>query len=185
MATRILILGDFHIPSRAYWIPEALELEVKKDRYDVILCTGDLTSEDVIAWLEGLGGKVYVVRGNMDYIKLPPYAIVEVERLKIGVYHGAGIHPRGDVSKLALKAKQLGVDILATGHTHYPEAVIIKEQKVVIVNPGSATGAWGGDERATLIPSFVVMNVDGRRIEIQIKEVEDSSVRVIKHEFEL
>ncbi|RLF07772.1 MAG: YfcE family phosphodiesterase [Thermoprotei archaeon] len=185
MTTNVLAIGDFHIPSRARWIPDALEREVTKDKYDIVLCTGDLTSEAVITWLEKLGKEIYVVRGNMDHLKLPAHAVIDVEQLKIGVYHGAGIYPRGDIPKLTMKAKQLGVDVLVTGHTHYPQVVMVKEHKVVIVNPGSATGAWGGDERASLIPSFAVMQVDKRNLRVQVKEVKPHGIEVAKYEFTL
>ncbi|MHC1628283.1 MAG: YfcE family phosphodiesterase [Candidatus Nezhaarchaeales archaeon] len=185
MTTSILAIGDFHIPSRARWIPEALEREVIKDKYDIVLCTGDLTSEAVIAWLKKLGKEVYVVRGNMDHLKLPVHTVVDVEQLRVGVYHGAGIYPRGDIAKLTIKAKQLGVDVLVTGHTHYPQVVMVEEHKIVIVNPGSATGAWGGDERASLIPSFAVMHVNKRKLEIQVKEVKSHGVETTKYEFTL
>lgn len=177
MTVKALAIGDFHIPSRSYWIPESVELEVKKERYDLVLCTGDLTSEDVIYWLERLGGKVYVVRGNMDHLRLPTSISVKVEELRVGLYHGAGVYPRGDVAKLTAKARQMGVDILVTGHTHYPEVVMVEGEGILIVNPGSATGAWGGDERATMIPSFAVLTVDSRRVEVKIKEVLDGDVR--------
>ena len=148
MAKRVLAIGDFHIPERADWVPRMLEDEVTKKSYDLVLCTGDLTSEDVLAWLKELAPEVHVVRGNMDYLRLPLQVVIAVEGLRIGVYHGAGVHPRGDLAKLALKAKQLGVEVLATGHTHYPKVALVREQEVVIVNPGSATGVWA----ATLEP---------------------------------
>lgn len=185
MPTRVLAIGDFHIPSRARWIPKPLEDDVKREIWDVVLCTGDLTSEDVIDWLKSLSSRVYIVKGNMDYLKLPSTAIVDVEGLRIGVFHGAGIHPRGDVAKLTMRAKQLGVDVLVTGHTHFPQVVYVEDHKLVIINPGSATGAWGGDERATLTPSYAKMLVDNRSLSIEVREFEAGRVKVSSYKFEL
>ena len=185
MVKRALAIGDFHIPERADWISRELEGEVTKKSYDLVLCTGDLTSEDVLAWLRGLAPEVHVVRGNMDYLRLPLQVVVAVEGLRIGVYHGAGVHPRGDLVKLALKAKQLGVEVLVTGHTHYPKVALVREQEVVIVNPGSATGVWGGDARASLTPSFAIMEVSGRGLVVEVKELRDLRFEVARFEFRL
>ena len=185
MVKRALIIGDFHIPERAYWIPKELEAEIAKSRYDLAFCTGDLTGEDVLMWLKKLAPEVYVVKGNMDYLKLPPQVVIVVEDLKVGVYHGSGVYPRGDLAKLAVKAKQLGVDVLVTGHTHYPQVALVREQSVVIVNPGSATGVWGGDVRASLTPSFAVMIVDKRGLLVEVKELKGSRFEVERFEFQL
>jgi len=185
MVKRALAIGDFHIPERADWISRELEDEVTKKSYDLVLCTGDLTSEDVLAWLRGLAPEVHVVRGNMDYLRLPLQVVVAVEGLRIGVYHGAGVHPRGDLAKLALKAKQLGVEVLVTGHTHYPKVALVREQEVVVVNPGSATGVWGGDARASLTPSFAIMEVSGRDLVVEVKELRDLRFEVARFEFRL
>ncbi len=185
MAKRALVIGDFHIPERADWIPRELEDEVVKRSYDVVLCTGDLTSEGVLSWLKGLAPEVHVVRGNMDYLRLPVQAVVVVEGLRVGVHHGTGVHPRGDLVKLALKAKQLGVEVLATGHTHYPQVALVREQSVVIVNPGSATGVWGGDVRASLTPSFATMEVSQRSLVVEVKELKGSKIETSRFAFRL
>ncbi|MCC6042311.1 MAG: YfcE family phosphodiesterase [Candidatus Verstraetearchaeota archaeon] len=185
MAKRALAIGDFHIPERADWVPRELEDEVGRRDYDVVFCTGDLTSEDVLTWLKGLASEVYVVRGNMDYLRLPVQVTVTIEGLRVGVHHGSGVHPRGDVAKLALKAEQLGVEVLVTGHTHYPQVALVRERGVVIVNPGSATGVWGGDARASLTPSFATMEVSGRSLVVEVKELRGSKFEVSKFEFHL
>jgi len=185
MAKRALAIGDFHIPERADWVPRELEEEVAKEDYDLVFCTGDLTSEDVLAWLRGLAPEVHVVRGNMDYLRLPVQVVVAVEGLRVGVHHGTGVYPRGDLAKLALKAKQLGVEVLVTGHTHYPQVAIVREQRVVVVNPGSATGVWGGDARASLTPSFATMEVSGGSLLVEVKEFKGSKFEVTRLEFHL
>lgn len=185
MTKKILVLGDFHIPERAYWIPKEVEEEIVKERYDMVFCTGDLTAGDLLPWLQRLAPEVYAVKGNMDYLRLPLQLVVNVEGLKVGLYHGAGVHPRGDPVKLAIKAKQLNAEVLVTGHTHYPYVTFVEEHGIVIVNPGSATGVWGGDERASLTPSFAIMSINNRELIVELKELRDSQFEVEKYQFKL
>ncbi|GLJ50590.1 hypothetical protein SUGI_1077660 [Cryptomeria japonica] len=48
--------------------------------------------------------------------------------------------PWGDLDSLAMLQRQLDVDILITGHTHQFKAY--KHEGGVVINPGSATGAY-------------------------------------------
>ncbi|CAI5504615.1 unnamed protein product [Closterium sp. Naga37s-1] len=48
--------------------------------------------------------------------------------------------PWGDVESLAMLQRQMGVDILITGHTHRFKAY--RHQGRLLINPGSATGAY-------------------------------------------
>ena len=78
------------------------------------------------------------VHGNMDdaalCAALPERAVVEAERLRIGLIHDAGPtagrHER-------LRGWFPGCDLVAYGHTHQPEATL--DEGVWIVNPGSPT----------------------------------------------
>ncbi|MFS8027240.1 putative phosphodiesterase metallo-dependent phosphatase [Helianthus anomalus] len=46
----------------------------------------------------------------------------------------------GDLDSLVMLQRQLDVDILVTGHTHLFNAY--KHKAGVVINPGSATGAY-------------------------------------------
>ena len=61
-------------------------------------------------------------------------------QFKIGLAHGHQIAPWGDPESLASLQRQLGVDILITGHTHKFEAY--EHDGKFFINPGSATGAY-------------------------------------------
>lgn len=61
-------------------------------------------------------------------------------QFKIGLAHGHQIVPWGDAEALASLQRQLGVDILITGHTHKFEAY--EHDGKFFINPGSATGAY-------------------------------------------
>lgn len=66
--------------------------------------------------------------------------MVTVGQFKIGLAHGHQIVPWGDPESLASLQRQLGVDILITGHTHKFEAY--EHDGKFFINPGSATGAY-------------------------------------------
>lgn len=70
----------------------------------------------------------------------PEQKVVTVGQFKIGLAHGHQIVPWGDPESLASLQRQLGVDILITGHTHKFEAY--EHDGKFFINPGSATGAY-------------------------------------------
>ncbi len=175
---RILVLSDTHIPERALKIPDEIITFLKRG-VDLIVHAGDLTGESVLNTLKSFG-KVVVVRGNMDYLPLPKQETFEVGNIKFGVYHGHGVYPRGDRKQLTEIAFEMGVDVLITGHTHSPD---VYEGDVLILNPGSATGAWGGGGGSG-IPSFMVLNVEGREITVDLYEIRDK-LSLKRFKFEL
>jgi len=153
---RVLITGDTHIPDRAERVNPVVEAGLRLfGSFDYVLFTGDLTSRGIMDWLSKLGGRIYIVRGNMDYLPLPRKHVIEVEGWTIGLIHGDSVHPRGDPTGLTRLAQELGVSILVTGHTH--EAFIKPgvRRDILLVNPGSLTGVWSGGG-GSLIPSFMV-----------------------------
>uniref|UniRef100_UPI00384EB41B YfcE family phosphodiesterase n=1 Tax=Methanobrevibacter smithii TaxID=2173 RepID=UPI00384EB41B len=77
------------------------------------------------------------IQGNMDRaagIILPNAKVIEAEGIKIGIAHGE-VYPRADTQQLLYLAKQLGADILVTGHSHQPK--IEQIDGVLLLNPGS------------------------------------------------
>jgi len=157
VAMKFLILGDTHIPQRASKIPEEFEKLFKSLDYDAVICTGDLTSESVLKYLKNLSGDVYVVKGNMDTLPLPESEIIEVGRVGIGVIHGYQVYPRGDREQLQDIGLDMGVDILVSGHTHTPD---VYRGRIVLLNPGSATGVWGGGAVGEILPAFMHVEVE-------------------------
>ena len=166
---RILVLSDTHIPERASKIPDEI-IPFLKD-CDQIVHAGDLTDEIVLNQLKSFGDLI-VVKGNMDYLDLPRQRLFDVEGIRFGVYHGHGIHPRGDRKQLTEIALNLGVDVLLTGHTHRFD---VYKGDVLILNPGSATGAWGG-EGGTGVPSFMVLNVEEGGITVDLYEIKEKLI---------
>ncbi len=166
---RIVILSDTHIPERASKIPDEIISFMRK--CDLIVHAGDLTDENVLKQLKSFGDLV-VVRGNMDYLNLPRKEEFEIEGIKFGVFHGQGVYPRGNRKQLTEIALDMGVDVLITGHTHRSD---VYKGDVLILNPGSATGAWGGSSEGGN-PSFIVLEVKGE-ITVDLYEIRGKAKR--------
>ncbi len=154
---RILVIGDTHVPDRADEIPTPIK-EFIRQGYDILVFTGDATTKEILSEITKMSGAdiVYAVRGNMDYLKLPLQEVFTVKGIKFGVIHGHGVYPRGDRKKLEEMAVKMGVDVLISGHTHRYD---VYEGKVILLNPGSATGVWSGGN-ASMIPSAMCVEVD-------------------------
>jgi hypothetical protein len=90
------------------------------------------------------------------------------------------IIPWGDLDSLAMLQRQLDVDILITGHTHQFKAY--KHEGGVIINPGSATGAFSSITY-DVNPSFVLMDIDGLRVVVYVYELIEGVVKVDKIDF--
>lgn len=162
----ILLIGDFHIPDRAPDIPSEIWQEIQTFKFNLILCTGDLTDSKVFSKLESLAS-VRNVRGNMDSYfgvrDFPDSLMIDLQNCRIGLIHGSGVHPRGDPEQLCRIAQKMQVEILVSGHTHAQSALLHKN--ILLLNPGSATGCWGGGP-ATGLPSFQVLDEQNDEIKI-------------------
>lgn len=104
---------------------------------EVLIHLGDNTN-DCDALNKEFKGMVYGVSGNCDYFtKYPLEEIVEVLDKKILITHGHVYEVKFGLGALIKRAKELQVDMVLFGHTH--EAIIIEEDNIIIMNPGSAS----------------------------------------------
>ncbi|RLE55771.1 MAG: YfcE family phosphodiesterase [Thermoprotei archaeon] len=169
MVAKALVIGDFHIPTRAKYIPTPIREVIERNGFDYVLCTGDFVVEETREYVRKAGRNFIAVRGNMDYIEdLPARAVVEIEGFRVGLTHGSEVYPRGDVRKLARIAEEMNVDILIHGHTHVlsiQEVALSNGRKVLLVNPGSATGVYSGGG-GSLIPSYVIMEFTQSEVQV-------------------
>lgn len=178
MTTQLLVLGDTHIPDRALRVPVLLERVIESGKpWDIVVFTGDLTESSVASWVKSLGRQVYIVRGNMDYLPLPKTAVFEVEDYRMGVHHGDGVYPRGDLLKLSKIASSIGVNVLFTGHTHSDFVGVSRDRARLVVNPGSLTGVWGGGG-GSYIPSFAALTVEAGFIRVDTYKLAVNRVTV-------
>mgnify|MGYP001033636489 FL=1 len=182
---RLLVIGDTHIPERAPEIPQLMLNTIKQNNFDLVLSTGDLTHERVFEYLKKLGKKVYAVRGNMDHLRFPESEKLKVESITIGLIHGDQVFPRGNIDQLTETASEMDVDVLISGHTHRLSIDEIKlgKTKILLLNPGSATGVWGGGP-ASYVPSFMILEVENERKKVHAYELINDKLEAHTYIFE-
>lgn len=168
---KIVVIGDFHIPSRAKKIPDWIVGKIIEEKPDMIACTGDLESEDTLSFLHSLA-KTKCVSGNMDWLDLPDHQEFEVGDIRIGLIHGKGIVPRGDINQLNRFAEMMRANILIHGHTHKLSTELAYGR--LFVNPGTATGVWGGATGGEP-QSFIIIEINGKHIIVR-KFVDEKEV---------
>ncbi|MDO5851261.1 MAG: YfcE family phosphodiesterase [Methanobacteriaceae archaeon] len=127
------VISDTHIPYRAKNIPDEV-FDIFKD-VELIIHAGDIETKEVINKLEEIA-PVVAVLGNMDNLNLNESEVIKINEISIGIIHG-NIYPRGDTQQLCYIAKELGVKILISGHTH--QAMISEVDDILLLNPGSPT----------------------------------------------
>ena len=156
------LISDTHIPDRMKELPKKV-FEAFKD-VEMILHAGDVTSQKVIEKLEEIA-PVTAIQGNTDRIvglNLPKTAVVEAEELKIGIIHGE-VYPRADTQQLHYLAKQLGVDILVSGHSHQPK--VEKVEDVLLINPGSPTVPRLADR------TVMILEINKKEVDVELVKV--------------
>ena len=175
---RILIIGDTHIPDRADRIDPRILADIESEKpYDYVIFSGDFTCGEILDWIKGLGREVYYVRGNMDYLPLPKTRVFQIGDIKVGVHHGDGVYPRGDIKKLSRIAEKLGVNMLISGHTHSPFIKLSDDSRILHVNPGSLTGVWGGGG-GLMVPTYIKAYLIGNSIEFRLYILDHSGLRI-------
>lgn len=177
---RILCIGDSHIPIRARDLPKQIYNKIddltKTELYDYTLFTGDIINFPKLINFLKLKTKMtfFTVLGNMDYYyghrDAPTYQKLDLtfedhDKMAIGLTHGAQIKPRGDRDQLENLAIEKGYNILVSGHTH-KEEYNLTNNGILLINPGSATGAWSFISSG--IPSFIELNINERTQEIHV-----------------
>ena len=195
----ILVIGDSHIPRRAKSIPiqicDILEKSILNGKFDYTLFTGDVVNAPkFMEYLKRITKtELLVVVGNMDYYggnqNAPLHQRIEIsletkEKFTIGLTHGHQVNPRGDHAQLGSLAIDNNYNILISGHTH-KEDVFLTKDGVLIVNPGSVTGAWSFV--ASRNPSIIVLILNEKTGEINVfmryYEIKSSELREKKFSF--
>lgn len=152
--TRLALVSDTHVPSRARRIPERIRTRVR--RADRVVHAGDFDSADALASVRELAdGDLTAVAGNTDpaALDLPEIAILDVAGVTFVVTHGTG-PVRGYGERVAETVRREADDaaVGVSGHTH--EVLDERVDGVRLLNPGSATGAAPAD-RATMMTATV------------------------------
>ncbi|GFH31147.1 vacuolar protein sorting-associated protein 29 [Haematococcus lacustris] len=121
---------------------------LKPGKIHSILCVGNLCSKSVLDYLRSIASDVTLVQGDFDEFTSPEYTVVTRGDFRIGLIHGHQVVPAGERASLSLLHRQLGVDILVTGHTH--------EHKV----------------------GFVLLDVDGPKATVYMYQLQAGKVKV-------
>ncbi|CAA7031225.1 unnamed protein product [Microthlaspi erraticum] len=177
----VLALGDLHVPHRAADLPPKFKSMLVPGKIQHIICTGNLCIKEIHDYLKTICPDLHIVRGEFDEdARYPENKTLTIGQFKLGLCHGHQVIPWGDLDSLAMLQRQLDVDILVTGHTH--QFTAYKHEGGVVINPGSATGAYSSINQ-DVNPSFVLMDIDGLRVVVYVYELIDGEVKVDKIDF--
>ncbi|TFH22207.1 metallophosphoesterase [Candidatus Bathyarchaeota archaeon] len=140
VARTVGVISDTHVPKRARCIPKRV-FEIFQG-VDYIIHAGDLVELAMMDELEQIA-PVLAVRGNSDGLDvakaLPKFDSLKFFDWKIGVIHDQNNLDRLD--SMSEIAKANGFNVFVYGHTHI--ANILREGKILYVNPGSPTDPAG------------------------------------------
>ena len=160
MSTRVVLLGDTHLPRFGRRLPAPL-LDALRTA-DRILHAGDHTDPFVLDLLETFA-PTDAVAGNNDppalHARLGEARTVVVEGVRIGLTHGhAGrgrTTPERALNTFATADPAVGA--VAFGHSHIP--MIERRDGIWLLNPGSPT-----DRRRQPTFSFLRLEIDGAEL---------------------
>ena len=170
----IAVISDSHIPKRAEKIPE--EFHEKLEKADTAVHCGDFETEEKHGELKEKYD-IIGVKGNCDFFDIQASEKFQASSIEFGVYHGAGITPRGHHPTLVQTAETLEVDVLFHGHTHQEE--IAETSGKILLNPGTCTGVGGGSS-SKKNPTMMTVEASQDELEVKIfeKNRESGEIRV-------
>lgn len=159
---KIAIISDSHNMNSAIQAVKPYLSDV-----DMVLHLGD-GAPNVEEITKGFKGDVYAVKGNCDFgTEYPSERIVEVLDKKILMCHGHHYHVKMELNTIFYRAKELGVDIVLFGHSHF--SIIEKQENVLLMNPGSIFNGTGKFHR-----SLGYLEIEeGRDVVAYIKEIKE------------
>ncbi|DBA68004.1 hypothetical protein WJX79_002108 [Trebouxia sp. C0005] len=176
----VLCIGDLHIPHRATDLPAKFKQLLVPGKIHHSLCPGNICTKEIHDYLKTVCADMHVTKGDFDEDgSYPEDKVLKIGDFRIGMVHGHQIVPSGSKERLAFLARQMDVDILVTGHTHEFKADCIEGR--LLINPGSATGAFNS-LHDKVVPSFVLMDITGKKATLYVYEMKDSEMAVTKIE---
>ncbi len=98
------------------------------------------------------------VLGNNDYLKLPIYRVIEVDKHRFLLTHGHRFL-RNDLNTLLYLAKENNCDVVLYGHTHIFSDVSYKG--VRFINPGSCSHNRDGSK-----PTYAILDIQDKDIKL-------------------
>lgn len=135
--TRILLLADTHVPTRARGLPEQVWSAV--DDADLVIHAGDWVDVATLDALEARARRVLGVWGNNDgpdlRTRLPEIARETVDGLRFAVVHETGAATGREAR---CDTAHPDADVLVFGHSHIPWDTVTP-MGLRLLNPGSPT----------------------------------------------
>ena len=168
----VLVVGDMFVPQRSPDINEQFKSILIPNKLQHVLSLGNIGSRESYDWLKSLSNDFHTVKGDFDEGDIPEKKVVQIGEFKIGMIHGHQVLPWGDLDALTNVQRELGCDILLSGHTHQI-GVKVKEKKFYI-NPGSISGAFS-HLIADPNPSFILMILQGEEAIVYLYVLNDKS----------
>lgn len=145
---RIIVLSDTH-----GYINNVVDKMMTMDKPDLIIHLGD-NARDGEKVSEELGIESILVKGNCDLGSIfNEDELIEIRGKKIFLTHGHRYDVNGGLNSIYYKGLEIGADIILFGHTHIP--INIKEDNLIIMNPGSPTNPRKSDK----IPTFGLIDI--------------------------
>lgn len=182
-AELVLVVSDMNVPYKVSDIPEQFKALLIPNKIQHVLSLGNAGNKESYDWLKSLSNNFHTVRGDLDdNANLQETKVISIGDFKIGLIHGHQVAPWGDLEALSSVQRQLGCDILLSGHTHI-NSVNVFEGKYFI-NPGSISGAFSVSSPDP-VPSFVLMVIQGDYAIVYLYELIDNHKKfeVLKMEF--
>lgn len=179
----VLIIGDMYVPYKAHEISRVFREHLQPGKIHQILCTGNVCTQSELNYLRTICNEIVVVRGELDDegIANVEQVVLPIGGFKVGLVSSYNLFPLSDHKRLALKQRELDVDILIHGGTHRADA--FEYEGCFYLDPGSATGAFTSDE-PNPTPSFILLNVQGTTAIAYVYTLgEDGAINVRKEKF--
>ena len=168
----VLVVGDMFVPQRSPDINEQFKSILIPNKLQHVLSLGNIGSRESYDWLKSLSNDFHTVKGDYDDGEIPEQKVVQIGEFKIGMIHGHQVLPWGDIDALTNVQRELGCDILLSGHTH--QISIKAKDKKFYINPGSISGAFS-HLIADPSPSFVLMVLQGEEARVYLYILKDKT----------
>ena len=169
----VLVVGDMFVPQRSPDIDEQFKSILIPNKLQHVLSLGNIGSRESYDWLKSLSNDFHTVKGDYDEdTNIPEKKVVQIGEFKIGMIHGHQVLPWGDIDALTNVQRELGCDILLSGHTH--QISIQAKDKKFYINPGSISGAFS-HLIADPSPSFVLIMLQGEEARAYLYVLNDKS----------
>lgn len=156
MATRLLLISDTHLPTRAKRLSDDVWRQV--DEADVVVHAGDWVDLATVEALEARSRRLIAVWGNNDGPELrermPEFTVARIEELRVGVVHETG-SAAGREARMDAAYADDDLDVLVFGHSHIPWDSTTP-RGIRLLNPGSPT-----DRRRQPVCTLMTATIDG------------------------